>query len=277
MKYYLVKFNHPVLITTPNTTNDCIVYGFVVPRGRDDDEYDIPCYVGYIAAMHEWSAGRETEFTSSPLSYWLDKDGIEHKPTDEWSHEIEERCRKRLGLDCTSLLIETEEEICSSSGMDDNLIVCKWKMDELSEMAEQDDIYYVITFNRPIWLPARLVCPEEKGYSHIYGVVVEEEPTQATFTDVEYYLGYLAMIEEYCLNGVTPSGYVPADEDNCIFWIDRGEEYRCNSDMIKKEALLCAHKHNLKINNSISMTLSEIQDGVTGDFITSQHLYEMIN
>ena len=253
MKRFLVKLNTPVLFeeSTCDKSKKTTIYGFLGPCKEEDEEldacleHDIDVYVDYLAAMNEQSGA---------LTYTVSLIDLE---------EVEGECL-----------------IC---GLDKSFIICDSLMDNLTRLAEQQaekekvKQYNVVLFNRPIWLPRCVLWEEEEGFCHIYGLLVDKEIDRKVLQDCNLYLGYLAMVEEVILNDVTPSGYTADVEKDGLHWYDRGEEYSCVSEKLKKESLLCQHKHNLKLRSAVvSVSEIEINKGVRDDFILSQELYEIL-
>lgn len=261
MKRYLVKLNHPVIEESPcNISKKTTIYGFLGPYKENDEELetnlisDIDDYVGYLASMNQWSTKTEKEFDVKEPGitytlYLIDLDGIEGE--------------------------------CLGCGIDKTLIICESLMDNLTRLAEQQknkeekESYNVVLFNRPIWLPNHILWEEEVGFSHIYGLVLDEEIDSKLLDACNLYLGYLAMIEELMLNDVTPSGYTADVENDGVYWYDRGEKYTCISDKLKKECHLCRHKHNLKLRGAVvRVPVDELNESVRDGYILSQELYE---
>ena len=253
MKRYLVKLNTPVLIeeSTCDKSKITTIYGFLGPYEEEYEEldacleFDLNIYVDYLTAMNEESV--DLTYTVS----LIDLEGIEGE--------------------------------CLECGMYKSFIICDSLMDNLNRLAEQQaekekvGQYNVVLFNHPIWLPKRLLWEEEDGFCHIYGLLVDKEIDRKVLQDCNLYLGYLAMVEEVILNGVTPSGYTADVEKDGLYWYDRGEEYSCVSERLKKESLLCLHKHNLKLRSAVvNVPEIEINKGVRDDFILSQELYEIL-
>jgi hypothetical protein len=249
MKRYLVKLNTPVLIeeSTCDKSKKTTIYGFLGPYEEEYEElnacleHDLDIYVDYLAAMNEQSGA---------LTYTVSLIDLE---------EVEGECL-----------------IC---GLDKSFIICDSLMDNLTRLAEQQKVeqFNVVLFNHPIWLPKRVLWEEEEGFCHIYGLIVDKEIDRKVLQDCNLYLGYLAMVEEVILNDVTPSGYTADVEKDGLFWYDRGEEYSCVSERLKREGLLCQHKHNLKLRSAVVRVPEiEINKGVRDEFILSQELYELL-
>lgn len=262
MKRYFVKLNHPMLIeeSACDKSKKTTIYGFLGPYKENDEELDtnlesdIDDYVGYLASMNQWSTKREKEFNVKELGitytlYLIDLDGIEGE--------------------------------CLGCGMDKTLIICESLMDNLTRLAEQQkkeeekESYNVVLFNRPIWLPKHILWENEYGFCHIYGLTVDDDLDSKVLQECNIYLGYLAMVEEFILNDVTPSGYTADVEKDGLYWYDRGEKYTCVSEKLKQECHLCRHKHNLKLRSAVvKVPVDELNGGVRDGYILSQELYE---
>lgn len=285
MKRYLIKFSQPVIVddSTEKEKKQATIYGFLGPKMDDDEElsdylvYDINSYVDYLAAMDERNAAGEKDFD-------IDKD----KNRIGWSQRICELGRKRreeTGLTFTLSTIDLEriDSGCLVCGIDQSVITCESLMDTLTRLAEHQAEdgktaqCNVIIFNRPIWLPKHILWEGEEGFSHIYGLVVDEELDGKVIQDCALYLGYLAMVEEVTLTDVTPSGYTADVEKDGLYWYDRGKEYTCVSEELKKECRICRHKHNLLLRGAtVTVSEKEIKQGVRDEYILSQELYEHI-
>ena len=285
MKRYLIKLSQPVIVddSTEKEKKQATIYGFLGPKMDDDEEladylvYDINSYVDYLAAMDERNAAGEKDFD-------IDKD----KNRIGWSQRICELGRKRreeTGLTFTLSTIDLEriDSGCLVCGIDQSVITCESLMDTLTRLAEHQAEdgktaqCNVIIFNRPIWLPKHILWEGEEGFSHIYGFVVDEELDSKVIQDCTLYLGYLAMVEEVTLIDVTPSGYTADVEKDGFIWYDRGEEYTCVSEKLKKECQICRHKHNLLLRGAtVTVSEKEIKQGVRDEYILSQELYEHI-
>ena len=286
MKRYLIKLSQPVIVddSTAEETKQATIYGFLGPVIVDDDQesydylvYDINSYVDYLAAMDVRNAVVEKDFD-------IDKD----ENLIAWSQRISEigrKSREETGLTFTLSVVDLEgiNKNCIACGMDRSFIICGALMEDFTRLAEQqaEEVktaqYNVILFNRPIWLPKRILWKGEDGFSHIYGVTIDQEIDRQLLKDCNLYLGYLAMIEELTLNNVTPSGYTADLEKDGSLWYDRGEGYTYISEKIKEECNLCRHKHNLKLRGAVvRIPEEELNKGVKDEYILSQELYEQL-
>ena len=285
MKRYLIKLNQPVIVddSTCEEKKQATIYGFLGPVIEDDEEpadylvYDINSYVDYLAAMDDRNAVGENEFD-------IEKD----KNLIGWSQRICELGRKRreeTGLTFTISVIDLDkiDGGCLVCGIDKSVITCEALMDTLTRLAEHQAEdgktaqCNVFIFNRPIWLPKHILWEGEEGFSHIYGLVVDEEIDEKLIQDCTLYLGYLAMVEDVTLIDVTPSGYTADVEKDGLFWYDRGKKYTCVSEKLKIESQICRHKHNLLLRGAtVTVSEKEIKQGVRDGYILSQDLYEHI-
>ena len=286
MKKYLIRLNRPVVI------DDCYhgapikqpVYGFFCPYGEYDsaeNDYHKDCidyYVAYLAAMHCWSENGGEEF-SVINKEWVNQEGDEYPY--EWRERICQRDRETLGLDYTLYVVDLDEIDNSflQCGTDRTLIISPILMDKLIELAggqedEPLELRNVILFNHPIWLPKDILWGED-GFCHIYGLAIEESIDQEQVKGCLQYLGYLALIEELALNGVSPSGYTSDLHGDGYLWYNRGEEFPVGSDSITNECRLCRKKHNYKICGAVeNVLLEDLRDGIKGELIISKALYE---
>ena len=288
MKQYLVKLNHPVLVEdgTREESRMEAIYGFLGPEITDNQEQndyledDIYSYVGYLAAMHDWSVNADVEFSLSGEKNWIDKDGHEHPTISQWAFEIGDKHRKDLGLSFTLYGIDLDglDGVCPECGRDRSLIICGTLMDNLVRLAEQQEEeeskgqYNVILFNRPFWLPECAFWPGQDGHCHIYGLVADREIDDDYLKTIELYPGYLAMCEEYTLAGKTPSGYTTKEGR---YWYKDGKKYFVTAEEIKAECLLCQRKHNLKWRIAVvRMPKEDMEEGTREDFIIYKWLYE---
>lgn len=289
MKNYLIKLNQPVLIRDSECGEPilCPVYGFLAPFNDHDEELNRYyqeinyCYVGYLAALHEWSAGREASFSVVENKHWKDGEGHIHTTHDSWVNEICERNRKKLGLGYSVYVIDRygAQGVCPGCGRDGSIITCEKVMDKLVEISEQQpkrttEPHTIILFNRPIWLLAQNIWEDQPGFCQIYGVIENGKLDETVKQNVKSYLGYLAMCEEYCLSGITPSGFSTQDG---ITWFKDGNEYSVTDEAVIEECRICRRKHNLKIL-AIEKESPEydIREGVRDGLIVEQDLYEYL-
>jgi len=284
MKKYLVKLNFPVMINIakPGEKKYQIIYGFLAPfvddiEKRKEVEDYIYAYVAYLAAMHQWSNAGLDEFTITASNDWKDKEGIVHNTYSDWSMEIAEHCMYGIGLDYTLSVIDTDDvrDDCYSCGLDESLITCKCCLEHFDRMSGK--LHNVCLFNRPIWLPTKILWDGEEGFTHIYGVITEKDTDDDRLYEGKAYQGYLAMCEEQILNGETPSGYTADLEKDGYCWYRDGKEYFILGDEMVKEASVCREKHNLKLYAATELIPQEdLIDGVREGFIISQELYESL-
>ena len=285
MKRYLIKLSQPVIVddSTCKEKKQTTIYGFLGPVVEENKEpadyllYDINSYVDYLAAMDERNTVSEKEFDAEKDNNLIG-----------WSQRVSEigrNYREKIGLTFTISTIDLEriEGDCLICGLDRSIIICDSLMDSLTRLAEHQAEdgktaqCNVIIFNRPIWLPKHILWEGEEGFSHIYGFVVDEELDSKVIQDCTLYLGYLAMVEEVTLIDVTPSGYTADVEKDGLYWYDRGKEYTCVSEELKKECQICRHKHNLLLRGAtVTVSEKEIKQGVRDEYILSQELYEHI-
>ena len=149
-------------------------------------------------------------------------------------------------------------------------------MDTLVTIAEDQELEgtTAIVFNHPIWLPKEVLWPEEKGFCSIYGVTISGRQDDSLLDGLDSYLGYLAMCEEYCLNGITPSGFTAGKDEDLSVWRKGNIEYCCYNDKVVQEGLLCKEKHNL---NAVATPLKrDISEGVKDSFIVSPDANESL-
>ena len=283
MEQYLIKLNQPVIVdsSTCKEKKQTTIYGFLTPAIEEDKEpadyliYDINSYVDYLAAMDERNNIDDRKFDKE-----RDKNLI------CWSQRISDmgkKRRKKTGLTFTISKINLDEidGDCLNCGMDQSIITCDSLMDNLTRLAEQQEEeqkktqHSIALFNRPIWLPKNILWAGEEGFCHIYGLVIDKEFDSKLIEDCKLYLGYLAMIEELTLNDITPSGFTADLEKDGWIWYDRGVEYTLLSDELKKECLICLHKHNLlPICRTVYVSGKDLKQGVRDGYILSKKLYE---
>ena len=147
MKKYLVKLNHPVIILVYEDEKKEYqsIYGFIAPFCDDEEERktiiedNLGSYVGYLAAMHEWSTTGTDEFSLGDGYEWIDPDNNVHDTIDQWTIEFVNRSRERVGLDYTLYIIEIGENevFCPGFGMRKSFITCGSLMTRLINLAEQ--------------------------------------------------------------------------------------------------------------------------------------------
>ena len=289
MKEQLIKLNRPLLINNSKTytPNYQTIYGFFTPYYDKDEERNelvedhIREYISYLAAIHEWdnsTSGKDFFLvkTSAELR-WIDNDGKEHT-WDDWTREIGKISRDKLGLGYISYLIDLENATgeCLTCGITGGWICCKTLMNTLVTIAENQESEgtTAIVFNHPIWLSKEVLWPEEKGFCCIYGATISGCQDDSLLDGLDSYLGYLAMCEEYCQNGITPSGFTAGKDEDLSVWRKGNVEYCCYDYNVIQECLLCKEKHNL---NAVATPLKrDISKGVKDSFIVSLDAYESI-
>ena len=291
MKRYLVKLNRPVIVADSpcELSIKHSIYGFLFPYIEADEgerailEDEIYDFVGYLAAMHDWSASSgDVEFAVTETKDWRDQEGHLHPICSHWALEIGHRHKNKLGLDFTLYTIDTDgiDGVCLDCGKENSFITCESLMKNLVRLAEKqeeeerDERHTVILFNRPIWLPNHFLWDDAKGFSNVYGVVADRELDEELLKMGELYLGYLAICEECSLTGQTPSGFTTKDY---FYWNKDGEEYPVIAEEIKAECLLCKNKHNLKPHAvAVWIPKKDMEKGVEGDLVISKWLYDSL-
>ena len=291
MKRYLVKLNRPVIVADSpcELSIKHSIYGFLFPYIEADEgerailEDEIHDFVGYLAAMHDWSASSgDVEFAVTETKDWRDQEGHLHPICSHWALEIGHRHMNKLGLDFTLYTIDTDgiDGVCLDCGKENSFITCESLMKNLVRLAEKqeeeerDERHTVILFNRPIWLPNHFLWDDAEGFCHVYGIVSAKQIDEELVKASELYLGYLALCEEFTLTGQTPSGYTSED---FFYWYKDGEEYIVVSEEIKAECLLCQQKNNLKAHTKVvRISKDDLEACVEGDLIISKWLYECL-
>lgn len=288
MKLNLVKLNRPLLINngTEEEKKYTPLYGFYYTKEWSEErrlsDDDVCQYICYLAAVHEWSNNSSTDFSLENADTWIDKkSGEKHSiGGDLWSYVLGEQCQSKLDLRGTLYIIDIDEEseIFLDEGFDRHLIITESLMNELVEIAREQIVKKrVWLFNRPIWLPKKDIWAEE-GFCHIYGVITDDfeldDDNAADIYSSYYYLGYLALCEEYYLTKTTPNGFSTIDGD---IWYKDGIPYNPWSKEIKEECSICLKKSNLEIHtNLIGMPAYDIAEGTRDELIIDQKFYERI-
>ena len=286
MKIFLVKLNRPLRINngTEKKKEYTPLFGFYFKQ-QWNREHQISLevlnsYLGYVAAVHEWSNNSAAKFSVKSADIWISKkDRKKHKAIgDEWSYMLGELCRRKLGVGATIYVLDIEEtsEIFLDEGFVEHFIVTETLMNILVGLAEEQKkrCHTVCLFNRPIWLPKKQLW-EEDGYCHIYGVITDEYDLNENLkSDLNYYLGYLALCEEYSLTGTTPSGYTTEDG---VTWYKNGQPFNPKYKGMVEECQICQKKNNLKICTAIMrIPAYDLAEGVRDDLLIDQKLYEDI-
>ena len=291
MKNYLVKLNHPVFIKDSSCEQPKMlpVYGLLCQNCDDLEEPDIiDSYVDYLAAMNEWSAGREESFDVED-KYWVDRSGKVHQYWDNWACEICRRNREKTGLDYTLYVIDLDriDGECLTCGTESGIITCEALLNKLINLAEQQleknierkKQYSVIVFNRPIWLPKNVLWEGEEGFCHLYGFVTPQELDRQLLDDSNNYLGYLALCEEVSLNlnGESPGGFTADLASNGYLWYRGDDKFTCRSEEILSEGQKCRRKNNLILDAAIlRVPPSYLNKRVKDGFLLSKDLYESL-
>ena len=288
MTLYLVKLNRPLLINngTEEKKKYTPVYGFYYTKKWSEEHSlsidDVNQYICYLAAIHEWSNNSSTDFSLENADTWIDKkSGEKHLiGSDLWSYVLGEQCQSKLDLRGTIYVLDIDEEsdIFLDEGFDGHFIITESLMDELIELTlEQMVRKRVWVFNRPIWLPKKHIW-EEDGFCHIYGLITDDfELDENDAADIHYcyyYLGYLALCEEYYLTETTPNGFNTIDGET---WYKDGIPYNPRCKEIKGECSICLEKSNLEIRtNLIRMPAYDLAEGTRDDLIIDQKFYERV-
>lgn len=285
MKHYLIKLNRPLQINngTEEEKEYTPLYGFCYEQEWSrrlhlsiDDLYH---YLGYLAVVHEWS-NNEVDYSVENSAVWIDKkDGREHSVTGEtWSLILGEHYRQKLGLGGTIYVLDVDEqsEIFLDEGFDGHFITTESLMDKLLQQVEEqsEKLHRVCLFNRPIWLPKKHIW-EEEGFCHVYGVITDDCELDDEFaSDINLYLGYLALCEEYCLTGTTPNGYGTTDG---VIWYKDGFPFSPVSKEIREECSICLEKNNLNIRTAVMrIPAYDLAEGTRDDLIIDQEFYERV-
>lgn len=281
MKKCVVKFSRPLLINYSISGKPTLktVYGFVAKLNERDEFNEkllarIDSYVKYLAAMHEWSNGND-EFTIADDNNWIDNNGDEHVVNtfvcDKWVEGICIRAATKLGLSYELFKVDPESvDYALADNISAGIIISKDYMEFLSLVADCERRYFFL-FNRPVWVPKSEIWKGEKGSCHIYGITLDCSYSLDIHEEVRKYLSYLAMCEEYCLAGVTPSGFVYGDDG---LWYNDGIGYKITDKALYNEGMLCRKKNHLRVLAPIWRPIHYTSKGIRNGFILSQNLYE---
>lgn len=283
MKTFLIKLNHPVLVknSTDKETYDT-VYGFIYyPQNNDRVKFylseGLKTYLGYLAAIHEWSSGEITDFSVDEDQNWITNSGEKHDTNDFCSYLIGEKCREKIDLRCSIYVMDVDVvELLKDKGMDESFVISESLMDTLVDLAKEQNKRerVIFLFNRPIWLPKNAFWEKENGYINIYGVITDRAYTSLLEYDIKGYAGYLAMCEEHYLTGRTPSGYTTTDYTT---WYRDEVAYNAKDEEIEEESFSCKNKYNLKITAFSARNPSyTVAMGIRDDLIIDQELYEYL-
>ena len=150
MKRYLVQLNRPVIVADSpcKLSIKHSIYGFLFPYIEADDEErayledEIYDYIGYLAAMHDWSASSgDVEFAVTESKDWRDQEGHLHPICSHWALEIGHRHMKKLGLDFTLYTIDPDgiDGVCLDCGKENGFITCESLMNNLVRLAEKQE------------------------------------------------------------------------------------------------------------------------------------------
>lgn len=288
MVLFLVKLNRPLLINngTEEEKNYTPFYGFYYEKKWSEERGlsidDVNQYIYYLATIHEWSNNSSADFSLETPDTWIDnKSGEKHSiGGDLWSYVLGEQCLNKLDLRGTIYVLDIDEEsdIFLDEGFDGHFIVTERLMDFLVEITREQMVRKrVWVFNRPIWLPKKHIWGED-GFCHIYGVITDDfeldDDNAADIYTSYYYLGYLALCEEYYLTETTPNGFSTIDGET---WYKDGISYNPRCKEIKNECSICLEKSHLEIRtNVIRMPEYDLAEGTRDDLIIDQGFYERI-
>ena len=282
MKTFLIKLNHPVLVknSTDKETYDT-VYGFIYyPQNNDRVKFylneGLKTYLGYLAAIHEWSSGEITDFSVDEDQNWITSAGEKHDTNDFWSNLIGEKCREKIDLRCSIYAMDVDVvELLKDKGMEASFVISESLMDTLVDLAKEQNKRerVIFLFNRPIWLPKNAFWEKENGFTHIYGIITDKAST-SLLEEIKGYTGYLAMCEEHYFTGRTPSGYTTTDYTT---WYRDEVAYNAKDEEIEEESFACKNKYNLKITAFAARNPSyTVAMGIRDDLIIDQELYEYL-
>lgn len=290
MKKYFVKFSRPLLINfEEGKSNYKTIYGFLGndysqdPKQIEIEQKFTDDYCSYLCAMHEYSSGKDL-FLLSPFGHWIDKNGFEHT-WDGWSKRLGNRCRKELKLDYITYVIDTDNVSAHhlGCGIYDGLIIDEKLLNRLvlsskHQQTREDETQTLYLFNRPIWLPKNSFKGyNEKEHFLIYGVCSNSASDDYYYDAANAYLDYLAVAQEFYLNGETPSGFVAVDEDDFTYWQCNGACYGQTSNELIQEGRICRKKNSLEIIKVVPDTQRKVQANcITGCFLTSKRAYESL-
>ncbi len=147
MEVKVVRFSKPILVRTCNYKDDYYyqtVYGFQLPEKVDlndpTDKMRMEQYIGYLAGLHYWSSGLETEdgFFTIKDGRWVDETGEAHINQDEWMTEMEIKCLLKLGLTYDVVTLDVDEDEFRYYVVNDDMLVID---EEFYYHIEQDPIY----------------------------------------------------------------------------------------------------------------------------------------
>ena len=119
MELYLVKLNHPLRINngTEKKKDYTPLYGFYFQHQWNIEKHIqmdvLNRYLGYVAAVHEWSNNSAAKFSVESADIWVNKkDKKKHSAiSDEWSFMIGELCRRKLGVGGTLYVLDIDETL----------------------------------------------------------------------------------------------------------------------------------------------------------------------
>ena len=142
MTTYIIKLNHPVLVknSTDKETYDT-VYGFIYyPQNNDRVKFylseGLKTYLGYLAAIHEWSSGEITDFSVDEDQNWITSAGEKHDTNDFWSNLIGEKCREKIDLRCSIYAMDVDVvELLKDQGMEASFVISESLMEKLVYLA----------------------------------------------------------------------------------------------------------------------------------------------
>lgn len=119
MEVKIVRFSKPLLIRVCDYKDDYYyqtIYGFQVPEKVDltdpINKMRMEQYMGYLAGLHFWSSGLETEdgFFTIKDGRWVDEAGEAHTKQDEWMTAMEIKCLLKLGLTYDVVTVDVDED-----------------------------------------------------------------------------------------------------------------------------------------------------------------------
>lgn len=147
MEVKVVRFSKPILVRNCRYKDDYYyqtVYGFQLPEKVDltdpINKMRMEQYIGYLAGLHYWSSGLETEdgFFTIKDGRWVDETGEAHTKQDEWMTAMEIKCLLKLGLTYDVVTLDVDEDEFRYYVVNDDMLVID---EEFYYHIEQDPIY----------------------------------------------------------------------------------------------------------------------------------------
>ena len=136
MRVKFVRFSRPLFMRAGNEKNNYYTaYGFRLIEGEEDSPL-LDYYVGYVAAISDWSNGGDLfEAPAGPMGDLIDRSGEPIPLSSPWAKNIFNQCKEKFKLKYTIQEAEISGEDFKTFFNLDNVLIDKnfyYKFDAVS-------------------------------------------------------------------------------------------------------------------------------------------------